>query len=204
MRRLVIGIIALTAASPSVRAQSAPPAPRLPGLVWTAYPELRDVPLQWRDGPEPGAVTIAVLTAEPGDPAVVSRPRDAALVATLELDDAGAVQRLRYRGPLTREDARAAVIALHGSSRTTLGPALRDAGARYGPDDAAALEAALPLDALARQLGTLRLGRTAFDEASAPLLWTVELLGEAGITYQMTVEPFAGRIAAIVRLGGAP
>jgi hypothetical protein len=182
--------------------------PRLPALVWAAYPELRAEPLQWRET-APGVVTVAILespSAEslpigaPGDPRATSEPREPVLVTTLEMDTEGLV-RWTARGPATRETARAALVPIRAGNRAAVVDALREAGARYGAD-AAGVEGALPLQALAHILGPLTVGTTTFDEDATPLQWRIELRGSTA-TYRATVEPFGGRLTSIVRDGGA-
>jgi hypothetical protein len=95
----------LTLGTFGLGAQDPPPAgavdPRLPALVWAAYPELRPEPLQWRET-APGVVTVAILespSADEGLPSgasddlrVTSAPREPVLVTTLELDTEGLVR----------------------------------------------------------------------------------------------------------------
>jgi hypothetical protein len=208
---LAIGTL-LTLGAFAVGAQDQPPAgavdPRLPALVWAAYPELRAEPLQWRET-TPGVVTVAILdapTAEslplgaPADPRATSAPREPVLLTTLEMDAEGLV-RWTARGPATRETARAALVPIRAGNRAVVGDALREAGARYAAD-AGAVEGALPLQALARILGPLTVGTMTFDEDATPLQWRIELRGSTA-TYRATVEPFGGRLTSIVRDGGA-
>jgi hypothetical protein len=202
----------LTLGTFGVGAQDHAPAgavdPRLPALVWAAYPELRTEPLQWRET-APGVVTVAILeapsvdglpTAAPDDPRATSAPREPVLVTTLELDAAGLV-RWTVRGPATRDTARAALASMRTTNPAAVADALREAGARYGAE-ASDVERALPLAALQRILGPLTVGTITFDDDATPLHWRLELRG-AGVTYRATVEPFDGRLTSIVRDGGA-
>jgi hypothetical protein len=205
---LAIGTL-LTLGAFAVGAQDQPPAgavdPRLPALVWAAYPELRAEPLQWRET-APGVVTVAILEAPAaeslptGDPRATSEPREPVLLTTLELDAEGLV-RWTARGPATRETARAALVPIRAGNRAAVVDALREAGARYGAD-AGGVQEALPLAALQRILGPLTVGAMTFDDDATPLQWRIELRGSTA-TYRATVEPFDGRLTSIVRDGGA-
>jgi hypothetical protein len=201
MRRASV-VVAIVGAATAVGAQT-PIAPEVrgPALVWAAYPELRVAALQWREV-EPGVVTVAIVTPETGDAMVRSRPRAPQLLVRLEVDGEGQIVRWTARGPLTREAERAALLPRRRAGRGAVAAALRDARAQYGPDEVAALEQALPLEALGRVVGAVTLGTTVFDDDAAPLEWRVELRGLSGATYHLTAEPFGGRVTSLVRTGG--
>jgi hypothetical protein len=202
MSLLIVMMGALGSVAAQERGVTPTPAHQVPALVWAAYPDLRGAPLQWRAGAAPGEITVAVLTPEAGDLRLRARPGDPVLRVTLELDAAGQVVRWTARGPLTREAERAALAPVRAANRAAVAGALRTASALFGPDDAAALEAAVPLDVLGRILGPVTLGRVAFDDDDTPLQWSVALHGAAGVSYHLTVEPFAGRVTSLARHGG--
>ena len=131
MTGVVLTLASATAAQMRDDVRVPMPDVRGPALVWAAYPELREMPLQWREA-GPGVVTIAIRRTH-GDVLVRSAPQEPRLSVTSEVDGTGALGWWSTRGPLTRDAQRAAILPVRPLGASAVASALRDARARFGP-----------------------------------------------------------------------
>jgi hypothetical protein len=177
-------------------------------LVTAAFPELHDrgVRVAWRI--EPTATGFVVEAGEAVVPFGAGARAPALVIAAVVVDDDGRVTAVRTSGVLLERAQQRAREATAGRvSDQAIADALRNARARFVPDDVSDPRTLVPAG-IHQRLGAPEIRIATFRGATeegpeAALTWRVELDRQeaSGVLtrYTLVIEPMDGRLVSLVR-----
>ncbi len=226
----VLGILVLC--RPVARQDLPGPIAKVQEFLLNVYPEIRGkklvlsietngaIDVRWTSLPP---LNFQVGAAEPGHTHVVQRDGhpirmkiEPALSGTFSFDVEGQITHMNVEGPAIAKDSlnktlRSRIQAHPEWSDTHIVRTLKEAGARYGPNDKTAFLSVIPLGELEKFLGPLQVESAEFQLTNkdhigsfALLFWQVEMKttkrNGQSVEYSMTFEPFAGKLTSFSRV----
>jgi len=230
---IVLSVLGILVLCKPITGQDLPgPIAKVQEFLLNIYPEIRgkklvlsvdtngaiDVP--WSSLP---LLNFQVGAAEPGHTHVVQQEGHAirmkiepALSGTFSFDVEGRITHMNVEGPAIakvslNKTLRSRIQAHPEWSDTRIVRTLKEAGAKYGPNDKTAFLSVIPLDELEKFLGPLQVESAEFQLTTkdhigsfALLFWQVEMRttkqnGQSA-EYSMTFEPFLGKLTGVSRV----
>ena len=172
-------------------------------VPWTSLP-----PLTFQVGPAESGHTHVVQRR--GHPVRIKI--EPTLAGTFDFDEEGRITHMNVEGPAITKDSLNRTLRDHIQahpewSDTHIVRTLKEAGARYGPNDKTAFLSVIPVGELEKFLGRLQIESAEFQLTTkdhigsfALIFWQVEMKATKpngqSVEYSMTFEPFAGRLTS--------